>query len=106
MTSPDTSTGYAADLVALQQRAEAMSVALDAALRSLVPDPTAVRACGRVLGLNKNLAWKLVNLAAAPDIATVLSSLPGKRGWQKTIEAFRESECDESLLDDLQAALA
>ncbi len=106
MTPPDTSTGYAADLAALERRAHALSGAVDAALRTVVPDPTAVRACGRVLGLNKNLAWKLVNLAAAPDIATVLSSLPGKRGWQKTMEAFAESDCDEALIEELQAAIA
>lgn len=105
MNHSGSNTGYAADLAALERRATALSAATDAAIRTVVPDPTAVRACGRVLGLNKNLAWKLVNLAAATDIATVLSTLPGGRGWQKTIVALTQSNCDQGLVEDLREAI-
>ena len=105
MNHSGSNTGYAADLAALERRATALSAATDAAIRTVVPDPTAVRACGRVLGLNKNLAWKLVNLAAATDIATVLSTLPGGRGWQKTIVALTQSNCDPGLVEDLREAI-
>jgi len=103
-TAPD--TGYAADLTALEGRGRTLSAAVGAALRSTVPDATAVRACGRALGLDKNLAWKIVNLASAADIATVLSCLPGRRGWRKTIEALAASACDPRLVEDLRIAIA
>jgi len=106
MTTSAHNPGYAADLAALDRRGRTLSAAVEAALAGVVPDPTAVRACGRMLGLDKNLAWKLVNLAGAADIATVLSCLPGRRGWRKTIEAFAASACDPDLVEDLRTAVA
>ncbi|MFM1890289.1 MAG: hypothetical protein RLZZ565_1046, partial [Planctomycetota bacterium] len=69
-------------------RSRTLSEALAVALADVVRDPTAVRACGRVLGVDKNLAWRLVRLAEAPDLASVLSSRPGSRGWGLTFAAL------------------
>ena len=73
-------------------------------LAATVRDPTAVRACGRVLGVDKNLAWRLVRLAGAHDLAGVLASRPGSRGWGLAFEAFARAGCDPSLVAVLATA--
>ena len=99
-------TGYAADLAALDARATAVSDAVAAAIHSVVPDPTAIRACGRVLGISKNLAWKMVHIAGAADLATVISASPGPRGWKLVVEALENARCDPGLVEHLRSAIA
>ena len=77
-----------APLAELSNRGLSLSAALADALADVVPEPGAVRACGRGLGIDKNLAWRLVRLAEASDLAGVLSSRPGRRGWALAIAAF------------------
>lgn len=88
----------------LASRARTLSEALAVALADVVRDPTAVRACGRVLGVDKNLAWRLVRLSEAPDLASVLSSRPGSRGWGLTFAALDRTRCAASLVEALTAA--
>ena len=75
-------------------------------MASVVRDPTAVRACGRVLGVDKNLAWRLVRLAEASDLAGVLTSRPGSRGWGLAFAALRGAGCDARLVEELEIARA
>ncbi len=98
-------TGYAADLAALECRADALSDAVSDALRSVVRDPTAVRACGRKLGINKNLSSKLVHIARATDLSTILSAMPGQRGWRKIVAAFAAAHGDPDRLAALESAI-
>lgn len=88
----------------LAGRARTLSEALAVALADVVRDPTAVRACGRVLGVDKNLAWRLVRLSEASDLASVLSSRPGSRGWNLARSALVRAGCKASLVDSLSAA--
>jgi hypothetical protein len=94
--------GYADDLAVLEHRAIALAEAVDAVLLVSVPDPTAIRACGRVLGISRTLAWKLIRLAGAVDVASVLSALPGGRGWGTIMTGLERVGCDPRLLDDLR----
>lgn len=98
-------TGYASDLAALDRRATAVSDAVAAAIGAVVRDPTAIRACGRVLGISRNLAWKLVRIAGAADLAGVLSSSPGGRGWRLVLEALTANGCDADLVRGLRDAV-
>ena len=99
-TSED--TGYIADLTAMEQRALAISSATSEAIQATVSDPTAIRACGRVLGISRTLAWKLIRLSTATDLAGILSAMPGNRGWLTILDALRRTRCDARIADRLQ----
>ena len=90
-----------APLAELSNRGLSLSAALADALADVVPEPGAVRACGRGLGIDKNLAWRLVRLSEASDLAGVLSSRPGRRGWALAIAAFERVGCDPRHLQAL-----
>ena len=96
--------GLPQQLGELANRARSLSEALSAAIGAVVRDPTAVRACGRVLGVDKNLAWRLVRLAGSSDLAGVLSSRPGSRGWGLALAALDRAGCEPRLVADLVAA--
>lgn len=96
--------GLPQQLGELANRARSLSEALSAAVAAVVRDPTAVRACGRVLGVDKNLAWRLVRLAGSSDLAGVLSSRPGSRGWGLAVAALDRAGCEPRLVADLVAA--
>lgn len=102
MRDSSPSTGYAADLAALEARATALSDAVADAIHAVVPDPSAIRACGRVLGISKNLAWKMVHIAGAADLSSVLSAIPGPRGWRLALDALVDADCEPDLIDRLR----
>jgi hypothetical protein len=90
----------------LEGRARSLSDALAAALAAVVREPTAVRACGRALGVDKNLAWRLVRLSEAADLAGVLASRPGSRGWALAESALARLGCRPELMATLSEARA
>ena len=99
-------TGYAADLAAMEERSIALSAATYDAIHATVVDPTAIRACGRVLGISRTLASKILRLSTATDLAVVLTVMPGKRGWQTVLDALRRTKCDARLIGRLQEEIA
>lgn len=97
------------DRDAMRRCAESLSEACRKALEVVVADPTAVRAAGRTLGLDKSLAMKLVRIAHASDAEEIFGVLPGPRGWGRILERV-ESRDDagvvtsrlRSAVDDFQ----
>lgn len=97
---------HALDRDAMLACAAALSDACRAALDATVDDPTAVRAAGRTLGLDKTIAWKLVRIAHATDPREVFALLPGPRGWTRIHEALIATEGGDPLADEVRRAVA
>ena len=68
----------------------AVRVAVGEVLRPLLPVSSGSRSCGRALGLERTLGWKLWTIAHTADLATGLRAMPGRRGWSQVLEARRQ----------------
>ncbi len=94
-----------ADRAIILACAARVSDAARVALAETVAEPSVARATGRVLGIDKSLAWKLVSLAQAPDPGEAISMFPGPRGWRQIIEALSRNGVSRKSLDELRQAL-
>ena len=74
-------TGYSAQSAALAAGAMALHDALRRILDSLFPALDGARACGRALGLRRNLGWQLFTIAHTTDYAGIVRALPQRHGW-------------------------
>ncbi|MDG1358903.1 MAG: hypothetical protein P8J88_03265 [Phycisphaerales bacterium] len=63
-----------------------------AALDVLLDDPSAVRAAGRTLGIDKSLASKLLRVADATDPFEAIRVMPGPRGWSQVLTALASAD--------------
>lgn len=77
-----------------------------ACVAPLLQDQPSVREFAIALKIDKMLAWKLQNIAAASEPIEVLVSLPGPAGIAKAIRALRNAGRDTVALDASLAALA
>jgi hypothetical protein len=68
--------------------ANALSGAIRAVLDPMLPGSSGARSCGRALGLERTLGWKLWTIAHTSDLATTLKVLPGRRGWTQVAAAL------------------
>jgi len=81
------------DFRSARQRAEtsarALATATRTALGTLLQESGGARSCGRSLGLERTLGWKLWTVAQSSDLSTLLRALPGRRGWIQIVSALR-----------------
>jgi hypothetical protein len=87
MTSPP--KDFRSALQQAETAATALGVAVRTALGPLLQDSGGARSCGRALGLERTLGWKVWSLAHASDLAAMLRVLPGRRGWTQVYASFR-----------------
>lgn len=83
-----------------------VQVLLRAALVAVLPKDTGARACGRALGVARNLGWQAWSIAFAPDAATALSRLPGPGGWSLLCAALATRGRPTAEIEALRAAVA
>ncbi len=91
------------------QRVEAAFAAVRFAaievLRPLLPASSGARSCGRALGLERTLGWKLWTIAHTADLATGLRAMPGRRGWSQVMNALRQRNASAVALESLHGAV-
>ena len=96
------------DFRSARQRAETSARALASAVRAALGDALqesgGARSCGRALGLERTLGWKVWNLAYATDLAAVLRVLPGRRGWTQVMTALDNLGVDAPRIKAVRAA--
>lgn len=91
------------------QRVEAVVAAVRMAARALL-DPLmagagGARSCGRALGLERTLGWKVWTIAHSADLAASLRAQPGRRGWMQVIDALRKRGVDAEAIEALRQAV-
>jgi len=92
-----------ADLTA---RVDRLRLALRACLDSVLPDLGGARACGRALGLKRDLGWKVYALATSTDLPAALKVLPRQSGWELILDRLARSRCPAAALVELRAIVA
>jgi hypothetical protein len=79
--------------------------ALRDALDQVLPPGSGARACGRALGLRRQLGWQIYSIAHTADHAAVIRALPKRRGWELVLDALRERGYCETSLRVLRSAI-
>lgn len=103
---PDTkSASFDATSTLVTECAMELHRALRTALDATVPGVNGARACGRSLGLRRQLGWQVYTIAHSGDHATVLRALPMSRGWTLVLKALQERGCAASVVQPLRASI-
>ena len=84
--------------------ANALSGAIRAVLDPMLPGSSGARSCGRALGLERTLGWKLWTIAHTSDLATTLKVLPGRRGWTQVAAALAKRGGDPAAIAAMRDA--
>lgn len=103
----DTTLDFQPILRELTDAARGVRETLRAALRAVLPaeaDFTS-RQVAEVLGLDKTLGWRCLRVATIADVAGILGSLPGEKGWRKIVDGLEAAGCPTSLMAPLSAAI-
>lgn len=79
-----------ARLEAISGAARTIQRAARQAIESRFSATASVRQVGKTLGIGPFLAWKLLRLARADDIAEILESIPGQRGRNSIVASVRD----------------
>jgi hypothetical protein len=79
--------------------------ALRAVLDQICPQLNGGRACGRALGLRRQLGWQVYSVAHASDYPEVLRTQPGLIGWTMAIAAMRTRGGTKDMLRHLEACV-
>jgi len=96
---------FSANLSDFASAAMRLRRALRAATGAVLTETWTSRSLGERLGIDKSLAWKCMRLSAVADVASVLTDLPGARGWPKILAGFRKAGCPEDLVAEIDAAM-
>ncbi len=67
-------------------------------------DPGRTRESARVLGLNRQLVWRLSRIVLAAEPGAVLSKMPGRQGMAKFFAACRDRGADPAALQEADEA--
>lgn len=103
----DTTLDFQPILRELTDAARGVRETLRAALRAVLPaeaDFTS-RQIAEVVGLDKTLGWRCLRVATIADVAGILGSLPGDKGWRKILDGLAAAGCPTSLLTPLTTAV-
>jgi hypothetical protein len=82
-----------------------LRAAVRAALDSRPKARVGARACAREFGFDKSIGWKVYQIGYETDFVSVLSAMPGARGWEIVIAKFAAVGVSPEVLDELRAAL-
>lgn len=75
------------------------------AMRSVLPDLSGARACGRALGLKRGLGWSLYTVLTVEDPPTILRSMPRRAGWEIVFESLGRLGCQPRLVVALRRSV-
>ena len=78
---------------------------LRACLEAALPTLDGARACGRALGLKRQLGWRAYTVATSSDLPSVLEALPRRQGWKLIVASLRKTRCPEQRLQWLSEAI-
>jgi hypothetical protein len=70
----------------------------------MLPGTSGARSCGRALGLERTLGWKLWTVAHTSDLATTLKVLPGRRGWTQVAASLAKRGGDPTAIAAMRDA--
>jgi len=84
--------------------AGSLGLAVRTALGPILPESGGARSCGRALGLERTLGWKVWTIAHSSDLATILRMLPGRRGWTQVLAALRRRGAEGPAVDAVRTA--
>ncbi len=79
----------------LSPPALALAAATDELVRTALPHPHSTRSWTRVYGIDKMLAWKLLQIRDATEVSGVLGHLPGRSGIHVIARRLRSGGCAE-----------
>ncbi len=102
---PQKPTDFAATVAEVSGLVATLRESLRESLRSVLPELSGGRACGRALGLKRDLGWKVYTIATSTDTPTVLRLLPRRTGWNLVLKGLREAKCPETRIRALEAAI-
>ncbi len=99
------SISFAAKHEEISKAASGVQEAFRRLVGSLLPHEPSGRSFARAFGLDKTLGWQIHRVATAPDAATVLAAMPGRRGVAIFLEAVGTREADPALVDGARRAV-
>lgn len=82
----------------------ALQAALQQALGQIFPTDKSARSIARRLSIDKTLGWQTLRVATSPDVATILASLPGERGFLSLIDAIEKQGVSAKAIESLRGA--
>ena len=85
----------------LERLRSAVRIALDTRPKARV----GARACAREFGFDKSIGWKIFQIGYTDDFVSVLSAMPGARGWEIVLAKFAAAGVHESTVTELRAVL-
>lgn len=85
----------------LERLRAAVRIALDTRPKARV----GARACAREFGFDKSIGWKVFQIGYTDDFVSVLSAMPGARGWEIVLTKFAAAGVHESTVTELRAVL-
>lgn len=101
----DVDHSYAAAYSDLRATVERLGTELRECLEAVLPSLDGARACGRALGLRRQLGWRAYTVATSSDLPTVLAALPRRVGWTLILQGLRRAGCPERKLKPLAKAV-
>ena len=82
-----------------------LSAELRECLEAVLPTLDGARACGRALGLKRQLGWSAYTVATSSDLPSVLAALPRRAGWAMIMDGLRAARCPERKVKLLAGAV-
>jgi hypothetical protein len=89
----------------LKTSADRLCRDLRACLEATLPALDGARACGRALGLKRQLGWRAYTVATSSDLPSVLEALPRRAGWGLILASLSKARCPAPLLNGLSEAV-
>jgi hypothetical protein len=85
---------------------ERLRAAVRSALDTRPKARVGARSCAREFGFDKSIGWKIFQIGYTDDFVSVLSAMPGARGWEIVLAKFAAAGVHESTITELRAVLA
>jgi hypothetical protein len=98
--------GYSATHADLSAAVERLGVELRECLEAVLPSLDGARACGRALGLKRQLGWRIYTVATSSDLPSVLAALPRRAGWALAMQGLRKAGCPDRKHRRLEQSVA
>jgi hypothetical protein len=98
----DSSSIFADIVPTLERLRSAVRVALDTRPKARI----GARACAREFGFDKSIGWKVFQIGYTEDFVSVLSAMPGARGWEIVLGKFAAAGVAERTVSELRVILA
>jgi hypothetical protein len=84
---------------------ERLQVEVREFLEAVLPALDGARACGRALGLKRQLGWRAYTVATSSDVPGVLAAMPRRVGWNLIVASLRKARCPERKVKSLIVAI-